>query len=211
MRFSKFCHPFYVAALIAVLFAAPTRSFADSFEVFDLGEDNGMSFLGLSSAGLAFFESVAPDYSCANDTCFFTYFDGVVINTSSVAPTFTPDNGTLCTPSVPPGGSVARGICNNGLDVFIGTLTSSQSPSTNAGLYFRTTFQQIYVNGFEPFTPYPYPLSMNSLGDMIIDDQANDELYEAVDLTPEPTSFVLLGTGILGLIGVVRRKFLVHS
>ncbi len=55
MRFSKFCHTLYVATLIAVLLAAPTRSFADSFEVVLLTNDDA-TFLGLSSNGTAYFD-----------------------------------------------------------------------------------------------------------------------------------------------------------
>ncbi len=201
---------FAILALVAILFAAPTHAFADTFQISDLGGDNGKSFRGFSSTGLAFFESVGP---CSS--CYLTYYGGVLISASSIAPTFTPDNGTLCTPSVPAGGRVARGICNNGLDAFTGTLTSSQN-LINAGIYFGPTFERIFGgSGGSPFPPYPFLQAMNSLGDMFIDDQANDELYLAIDLTtaatPEPSSFLLLLTGTLALAALARRRFIAQS
>jgi hypothetical protein len=51
---------------------------------------------------------------------------------------------------------------------------------------------------------------MNSLGDIVFDDGFIDEAYYAVDLntapTPEPSTLLLLATGILGAGFIVRRR-----
>jgi hypothetical protein len=206
MRFSKFSHPFYVAALIAVLFAAPTRSFSDQFEVIILTTDN-RTFLGLSSNGTAYFDYSFPGDCGPSGTCYFAYSNGTLISTSSVVPSFTLDDGTPCTPTVPSGTQLVNGVCNNGLDAYSAQFDSSPY----ANLYWGTAFQDIWGTGVGPFSAYPVISAMNSVGDIVFDDEANENWYEAIDLTPEPTSFVLLGTGILGLIGVARRKFLSHS
>jgi PEP-CTERM motif len=50
-----------------------------------------------------------------------------------------------------------------------------------------------------------------AVGDFVIDDAAQASTFSATlptAATPEPSSFVFLGTGILGLAGVARRKLL---
>jgi hypothetical protein len=52
---------------------------------------------------------------------------------------------------------------------------------------------------------------INAIGDIAWIDGAEETNWEAVDLTsreaPEPSTFALLGTGILSLAGMARRKF----
>ena len=204
MRFSKFCHPFYVAALIAVLFAAPTRSYCDQFEVNYLTTDN-RTFLGLSSNGTAYFDYSFPGLCGSSDTCYYAYSNGTLISTSSVAPTFTLDDGTPCTPTVPSGTQLVNGICNNGLDSYSAKFDSLPY----ANVYWGTAFQDIWGSGVGPFPASPRLFALNSVGDIVFDDDANDNWYEAIDLTtssvPEPSGILLLATGILALTITLRR------
>jgi PEP-CTERM motif len=204
MRFSKFCHPLYVAALIAVLFAAPTSSFADQFEVFNLTTDD-ITFLGLSSNGTAYFDSILPCCGGPSDTCYYAYSNGTLISTSFVASTFTLDDGTPCTPTVPSGTQLVNGICNNGLDAYSAKFDSLPY----ANVYWGTAFQDIWAGGGGPFAVSPRLFALNSVGDIVFDDEANDNWYEAIDLTtssvPEPSSILLLGTGVMSIAALIRR------
>lgn len=73
-----------------------------------------------------------------------------------------------------------------------------------------------------------YLFIVNAEGDVAWIDTVHEEIMEAIDLTsrsqvtslrslaitshqnPEPATFILFGTGLLGLIGVVRRRFYMH-
>jgi hypothetical protein len=187
--------PAAICALAAILFALTPCAHADTYQLFNLGEDNGMSFLGLNSSGLAFFGGVSYPAS------YFTYFDGARIGTSATAPTFTVDNGTICAPTLPAGWQAFRAVCNNGRVAWTGTYGGN--PPT--GVYFTTN----------PTTPTVLPqlggsgIWMNSIGDVIFDDAFQDNWWEAVDLNtlaPEPGSLVLLATGILALAITLRRR-----
>jgi hypothetical protein len=210
MRFSKFCHPLYVAALIAVLFAAPTSSFADQFKVFNLTTDD-ITFLGLSSNGTAYFDSILPGCGGPSDTCYYAYSNGTLISTSFVASTFTLDDGTPCTPTVPSGTQLVNGICNNGLDAYSAKFDSLPY----ANVYWGTAFQDIWGSS-GPFAASPRLFALNSVGDIVFDDEANDNWYEAIDLTtssvPEPSGILLLATGLFALLATTRyRRQLTHN
>jgi hypothetical protein len=67
--------------------------------------------------------------------------------------------------------------------------------------------------GFDHYTPF----SLGVLGTgqhTLVFEVSNESLYTGLEVeigpatTPEPSSLLLMGTGVLGLIGVVRRKLL---
>lgn len=192
---------------IALLFPSQL-ALADQFAVFNLTTDN-RTFLGLSSTGTAYFAYTS--FTCGPSyTCYFAYSNGTLLSISSVAPTFTLDNGTPCKPATSSGTRLINGICNNGLDAY-----SAVADLYLAHLYWGTAFEDIWGQGF---SAWPALIAMNHNGDIVFDDQAYDYWYEAIDLTtsphallaasdppaiPEPWSFVLVATGLV--CGVFRK------
>ncbi len=199
MTLSKLCLRLAILALATVQFAAPARSLADTFHIFNLTTDNRF-FYGMNASGLVVFDYAASP-GCAPSACYYTFLNGISTGVSTTAPIFTADNGTPCTPSVPAGGSVLHGVCNNGRDAFSGKLSSGQ---VFPNLYFGSAFQDLFTTGS------PGLVFMNSRGDIVFDDELGGNWYEAIDLTtaatPEPSSILLLVTGILALAALARRQ-----
>lgn len=191
-RFFSLC-PLALAAFAALALAAPSHARADTYSILDLHSDQGYHFYGMDDSG----DVILDNPACGISGCYLSYFDGSFTANSSAAPSIAADNGAPCSPSVPPGGSVVHGICNNGLDAFTGFLSSSQIlPSVYAG----DLFQQLPYEG-------DGLLYMNSLGDIVFDDTRTEAWYEALPSpAPEPSGLLLLATGTLALAFAMRRR-----
>jgi hypothetical protein len=186
----------FLVASFLVTTAKPVS--ADTYQIFNLANDN-RQFYGMDDFGTV----VLSFQSCSLDnggTCYETYFDGAPTGVVFAPPALTYDNGTPCTPAVPPGGVVGFGVCNNGRDAFTGNTVAGQ------------LFPGVYVGSDPNITKLAAggggALFMNSRGDIVFDDAFLDEWNFALDTStdvPEPGSLFLVGTGALGMLGALCR------
>ncbi len=187
---------FLVAAL---LFAATKSVRADTYQIFTLYSDD-VQFYGMDDSG-----TVVLNFSpFCPQSCYRTYVDGVNVGgLSPTPPDLVYNDGTPCTPAVPPGGSVIHGVCNNGLSAFTGYVSSGPlRPSVYVGSDPDISF---LAPGGDSF------IYMNGEGDVVFDDVFTDYWYLALDTTtdiPEPRGIILSGTGMLVALGVIRRRVL---
>lgn len=195
----------FAAAILTIavsLFTAPDSARADSYKVFDLGATSARNIYGIDTSGTV----VVLNLLCPSPlfVCYQTYSDGNLTSGFLPAPpSLKYDNGSPCTPSLPAGDTVFNGECNNGREVF-GALFSSPmiigvftGPDPVADFFYTGTADKIVLN---------------AVGDFAWTDGLDEELFQAVDLTtespvPEPDSMLLLGSGVLAAIGLLRRRF----
>ena len=117
------------------------------------------------------------------------------------------DNGTACTLSLPAGYYPKRSTCNGGRAIFEGAYTNPANGNTSFGIWDATDLAAGAIPGAGGRDEF---LLLASSGDFLFTDDNLD--YQAIDLTtraamaPEPATFGLLGTGLLSLAGVVRRR-----
>jgi hypothetical protein len=197
-----------IAFVLVIGFAFNLRAFADTYQILFLENTNEGSLYGIDSAGttvLFLFNSNKCDPNLHNP-CYGVYVDGLFSYSTAAPPALNYDDGTPC--ATPAGfKAIATTVCNNGRVVFGARFSPNGDPD---GLYAGPYSDPQFIES-APFPNIPF-LDLNSAGDFAFGDGSVEEIFVALDLTtrqtPEPTSFVLLGTGVLGLIGVARCKFL---
>jgi hypothetical protein len=190
-----------IAALVITPFSALKPALADTYTIYDLGNDDGFYMVGLTASGAAVIYSSYCMFT--NVSCYTTYVDGVPVDQSMTAPNLVYDDGVTCT-------SLAAGFdidsnderCNSGQIVFadMGDIDGKQR-----GIYTGPDSDPDFLP-----TGSLDGAFLNSSGDVLWDDGQADEFFEAVDTSPapvpEPSSLLLLATGLVAFTIPIRRK-----
>lgn len=195
-----------IAVLVVFLLGSPLFAVADTYTIYNIGSDDSGSLYGIDDSGnlvIRSFDGCAPSVS----HCFDTYHDGVLVSTTSSAPSLAFDNGTPCATS-PPGLAASDEVCNNGRVGFAANNGGSR------GIYTGVASSPLEL----PLTGFVSVDGdlLDALGDFAWDNGAADELYEAYDDTahdsdppavPEPSTLLLMGSGVAVLTGTLRSRF----
>jgi hypothetical protein len=193
MKLARFwINPLAIAAVV-ILLNFPAR--ADTYQIYDLGDGNFYTPIGIDNSGAVVIEN-------DSNSTYSLFVDGMGVSESSTPPPlFVYDNGTPCSPVLDSGMSLnGKASCNGAYEVFGGAYLDA-----NKGIYTGPGPADFLQAGTVDI------LVLNSSGDFAWTDGRDEENFEAIDLTsdqvPEPSSLILLGTGLLAAAGMRRHLF----
>lgn len=202
--------------VVAILLGSTQPALADSYTIFDLGNDNGHGIYGIDTAGNVV---VWGGSGCGSGSmCYVTYADGLATATSSTAPDLVYDDGTPCG-STPSGFNASKTACNNG---FIGLGTLYNPNGDPNGVYAGSasdlqflhngSADQIFMNSFGDFawtdgqSEQIFVAILNSAPQFAAQSLFIEQQYDPPTTTPEPSSLLLVFSGLLFFAAAIRRK-----
>jgi hypothetical protein len=183
----------------------PAQSYADSFSTYFVSDDQNKFFAGLDANGHVVINipsSIQTPCSNSTDDCYFTFVEGALTGISPNMSGFIADEGQPCTVNAPQGARIISTVCNNGYEAWDGFLTVGQV----LPLLYAGPLNTVVAPGLTSYADYT--LFMNSAGVIVWDNKHSEAFFEAIPKdpapVPEPSSLALVGTGVFGLMGILR-------
>jgi len=201
--------------IVVILLSLARPACADSYTIYDLGDDNSHGIYGIDAAGDVVIWATS---GCESSSyCYVTYVNGVVSTDGGIPPILDYDDGTSCS-STPAGFYASKAVCNGN---WIGFGDYYYPNGGTAGVYLGSGTNLNLVHGGSADQIF-----LNSVGDLVWVDGRDDEIFELVEnpapvfesldfsvqpdvvreTTPEPRSLLLVGSGLLAFLAAVRRK-----
>ncbi len=157
-----------IVVVMAIGFGLTQPALADSYTVFNLGNDNGHGIYGIDTAGDVV---VWGGSGCGSGSmCYVTYTDGLATANSSTAPDLVYDDGTPCG-STPAGFNASKTVCNNGW-IGLGTLYNPNGDPNGVYAGSGSDFQFLHSGSADQ-------VFMNSLGDFAWTDGQSEQIFVA--------------------------------